>query len=321
MENTTAELQRATGVLEELGDDVGLSQAWNLAGKLYLWLGRSAAAQDAFERSLAHARRAGNRRDEVETLIWLLLDLVLGATPAAQGVRRYEELWEEGRGERQLEAFLLIARGALAGMQGRPDEARTCIAHGREVLEDLGARLSWAGSGIPAGLTGLLIGEPREAEEALRPACELLEEIGETGYLSTAVGYLAQVLYEQGRYEEAERFTRRGEETAAPDDFESQIHWRSVRAKLMAQRGELRAAERLAREAVAIAEKTDFLNLHGSASMSLGEVLRIGGRADEAAKAIRRARDLYEQKENVVWAGRARALLGELAAQPLGERD
>ena len=86
--------------------------------------------------------------------------------------------------------------------------------------------------------------------------------------------------------------------------------WRQVRAKVLARRGEHAEAERLAREAVAIGEGTDMLNMQGDANADLAEVLLLGGKAGEAAAALEQALDRYERKGNLVMAGRTRDRLG-----------
>ena len=69
---------------------------------------------------------------------------------------------------------------------------------------------------------------------------------------------------------------------------------------------------RLAREAEALFEGTDALIDHGECLLDLAEVLRAAGDRDEAGEAARAALALYEQKENVVEAARAKAFLAEL---------
>jgi hypothetical protein len=64
---------------------------------------------------------------------------------------------------------------------------------------------------------------------------------------------------------------------------------------------------------VAIAGRTDFLDMHGDALMALAEVLRQAGRDEEARSAAQEAIQLYERRGNVVSVARAGALLGELA--------
>jgi hypothetical protein len=108
------------------------------------------------------------------------------------------------------------------------------------------------------------------------------------------------------------RQTRISEETAARDDYASQILWRTARAKAFARQGRIAEAERLALDAVTLAEGTDDINMHGDALMALDEVVRLGERPREAVPVIEEGLRLYEQKGNVVSAGKARALLGEL---------
>ena len=71
----------------------------------------------------------------------------------------------------------------------------------------------------------------------------------------------------------------------------------------------LGAAESFAREAVALAEETDFLVVHADGLVDLAEVLRAAGRADEALSALGDALLLYERKGNVTASRRTQALL------------
>ncbi len=138
---------------------------------------------------------------------------------------------------------------------------------------------------------------------------------------STAAVMLARALVEQGRLDEAERFSRIGEETAAVDDVVTQVEWRYVRSKVFARQGDLAGGEALAREAVVLAERTDFLELHADALLGLAEVLALAGRADEGRPAIEQAIRLFERKGSVLGVERARALLSEAAREPLAELE
>ena len=103
----------------------------------------------------------------------------------------------------------------------------------------------------------------------------------------------------------------RPERLTVPEDVDAQVGWRRARAKLLARTGELDEAERLAREATALAAGTDFLDLRGQAAADLGEVLRLAGRPQESAAALAEALELFEEKGNFVAAERVRALLAE----------
>ena len=60
---------------------------------------------------------------------------------------------------------------------------------------------------------------------------------------------------------------------------------------------------------MALADETDFTVLRADAFMDLAEVLRTAGRGNESKPFVAQALELYEQKGNVVAAGRARRIL------------
>ncbi len=140
----------------------------------------------------------------------------------------------------------------------------------------------------------------------------LFGELGEQSFLSTAAGKLAQALYALDRVDEADAWAGRAEEVGASDDAFTQMLWRQVRAKVLARRGEYAEAELLAREAVAIADKTDLLTGQGDANADLAEVLLLTGKPDEAATALGQALERYERKGNRVSTQRVQTRLAEL---------
>jgi tetratricopeptide (TPR) repeat protein len=156
-----------------------------------------------------------------------------------------------------------------------------------------------------AGMAELIAGDPYEAERRLRPACDELQEMGESGVLSTTAAVLARAVYEQGRLEDARGLTETSERAASPDDIVSQVLWRGTRARVLAGRGDAEAAEAFARHAVTLARQTDFVNLLADALVDLAETLSLLGRGPEATEPLREAIGLYEQKGNVVSAAAA----------------
>ena len=122
--------------------------------------------------------------------------------------------------------------------------------------------------------------------------------MGERSYLSSAAALLAHALAGLGQLDEAERFSRTSEDAAAAEDAFSQVLWRSARAKIRARRGEHAEAEALARQAVAVAERTDLLNTHGDTLADLGEVVALAGRPAEAVTVYEQAAEIFERKGN-----------------------
>jgi hypothetical protein len=133
--------------------------------------------------------------------------------------------------------------------------------------------------------------------------------MGELSWLSTVEAILAEAVYELGRDEEADRLTLASEERAGAEDAYSQGLLRSVRAKVLANRGDLEGAERVGRKGVAVADTTDFLHLRWHARMSLAQVLGRIGSGRDPAPVLREALELADLKGSVVRVRSARALL------------
>jgi tetratricopeptide (TPR) repeat protein len=207
----------------------------------------------------------------------------------------------------------LSALGSLAMEQRRFDEARALRERGWEMLRELGLLIMLAAHrGGLGGLPGLRLAELDELVERLRESCEALSAVGNKGSLSTIAAALATALYERGEYQEAERFSILSEEAGSTDDVVTQVGWRAARAMLLARRGETGAGEALAREALARALASDYYEARVEAYLSLGEVLRLGGRVEEAREAFEAALHILEQKGFELSADAARAKLAEL---------
>lgn len=194
-------------------------------------------------------------------------------------------------------------------MRGRFQQAREMFADGIRILEEIGFKLRVASRRTVSGAIELLAGDPAAAERELRWGFERLEEIGEHLDLPGIAGQLAEALYRQGRYDEAERFAEISE-----TEEHVRMRWRGPHAKLLARRGELQRAERLARETVRHAGQSDNLNSYGNALVDLAEVLHLNGRLEEALPAVHEAIRVYEQKGNLVSARMAREFLQNLSA-------
>jgi len=293
--------------LEPLGDDVGLAKAWWLMGEAHSVAGRWSERADALDRALAHAKRGDS--GETATLVAVLAQaLYYGPTPADEALDRCERFLAEAAGDRALEAALQSTLAGLHAMRGEFGEARRLYARAVATYEDLGQEFRRAARSQIGAEIELLAGEAAAAERELRHGYETLERMGERALRSTLAAFLARALAAQGRYDEAEEYTRFSEETAGADDLVTQVVWRAARALVLAHRGELDAAERLAEDAARMAEETDFLDLQAGARLSLAEVLRLAGRAGEAAAAAAQAAATFERKGNLVAARNAATL-------------
>src|SRR5439155_18657566 len=118
-----APLRAAAETLEELGDEAGLARASRMLALLDFWQGRAAEAAGAFERAAEHARRAGDRRLELDCLEWINGCLLFGPAPATEAIRRSVAI-EQAAGDRRVAGWGLTVRCVLEAMLGKFDEAR-----------------------------------------------------------------------------------------------------------------------------------------------------------------------------------------------------
>ena len=305
--------EEALAVFEELGDEAALARVWALIGHANWLLCRGERMEDAFTRALECTRRAGDPREEGWILRMLALVYCHGPTPVEQAIPRCEEILELGRGHAAIEVSTRAKIAGLEAMRGRFELARELYLRCRAVGEEFGVGPVLAALPNYSGPIELLAGDLEAAERELRAGCRALEELGETTVLSTSAALLARVLEQAGQLDEAEEQTLLSERNASRDDLASQTTWRGVRARVLARRGEFEQAEQLAREAVAIADRTDFLVWRGEALLDLGEVHRLAGDSASFARAENDALRLFEAKGHVVLAERTRALLREAA--------
>ncbi|HZB57790.1 MAG TPA: tetratricopeptide repeat protein, partial [Actinomycetota bacterium] len=296
---------------ERAGDEVGRCQAWRLRAAVHWLQADSAAAEDAWRQAAVHARRAGDERQLTEVLGWLASAALWGPAPAPEAIGRCERYLEEVGSHQTGEAVILNHLAGLYAMQDRVAEARELLARGMAAFEELGVTMTSSVT-HPASFVAMLAGDAVIAEAHLRRDYEGLEAMGEKGYLATTAAFLAQAIAAQGRLEEAERFIEVSREAAGEDDLSAQMVWQGLQARILASRGQLGEAEELARSAVALAARTDFLTQHGDALLELAVVLERAGRTAEARAAIEQALDHYGRKGNLVAAAGAHRRLERL---------
>jgi class 3 adenylate cyclase/tetratricopeptide (TPR) repeat protein len=310
------EVERLMPVLAKLEDERGLARASYLLVEIDWMACRYAPAAESLERVAMLASRTGDRRQEMDALGRLAAALVYGPVHAEEALQRCTEIRARAQEDQRVEAGLLVAEAELSAMVGRFEGVREQIDRAEAILEDVGLTILALTSEEVRGAVEMLAGDPAAAERALRRTYEGLERLGEQGFLSTTAAELAQTIYAQGRYDEAEHYASTSEEAGASDDIATQLPVMGIRAKVAARRGRLEEAEAVARSAVDLAGTTDALGLRAEASLDLAEVLRLAGRTAEARDALDDAFRLFEAKGNVVSAARARALIAEMSSAP-----
>jgi len=315
MADALREAEEVAGTLELLGDDEALGWAWKLVGQIHGWQGRSAEGERLLERARVPAKQAGRSLLATQIHVWLNWAAWYGPTPTDEGLRRCDELIAAVTGSSGAKGETLVLRGAIAAMRGRFDEGRADAAAGRAMLHELGQVLHWAGTSMVAADVEFLAGDPRAAAALLQAGYDTLKQSAETGYIATVMGMRAQAALAQGRFEQALRLADETEAIAAPDDFEPHVRLRCVRALALASSNDVAGAQLAIRDALAIAEPTDYLPVRAFAALSLADVERRAGRAEAEASALEEALRLSELKGDLVTAARTQTRLAALGRE------
>jgi tetratricopeptide (TPR) repeat protein len=210
-----------------------------------------------------------------------------------------------------MEASALVLGGTLRAMQGDFVEARHLVARGRALFEELGVKMAVVGCFFWSSEVEELGGDLAAAEAELRAGLEFCQETGDRLQLLDLAFGIARLADLQGHDDDAESLLAIYEETENDDRY-VQVDGLCWRARVMARRGQTEEAVRLALEAVALAAPPDAPLYRGAWLIDAAAVLSLAGHHDQATSIAEEALTLYENKGNLVMAGRVQEQLGEL---------
>jgi tetratricopeptide (TPR) repeat protein len=304
-------VEEAVAALTPIGDDAGLAIAWQLAGQVQNLLGGMDELRAVMQRALGHARRAGNVRLETESVFWIGQSAFFGNRSLSQSMDICSDLVDAAQTPLQ-RAHARFWLAAIRGVSGELSDARLELEEARRTYHELGLETLRAGTAMACALVELHAGDPVLAEEILREGDAVLEAAGEKGFRCTLLAYLSEALYQQGRYEEAERVVAESEAISSPEDAVNLLLLATLKARLFARRRDYVRAEQAAREAVATAGDSKFRFALEDALMGLAEILLLAGRGEEARRPTQQALELYERRGVVPSAERARRFLAGL---------
>ncbi len=181
-------------------------------------------------------------------------------------------------------------------MLGEVEGARLAYTRASVVFEELGLELARAALtqiGVPLELGA---GDAVAAEREARKGAEILVRFGSA---MVQAPLIAEALHAQGRFEDAADALAGATLDSGPRIAQWQVRLRIVEARLAVALDGMGEAVEIARAGVALADRTEDINLRGDALATMAGALVAAGRNDEAAEATHAARALYEAKENL----------------------
>ncbi|MGB2953655.1 MAG: adenylate/guanylate cyclase domain-containing protein [Gaiellaceae bacterium] len=304
---TRRDLEPLVTLFEGAEDHRGAADTLQLLGKLATWAQDFEVGSDLHERALWHARRAGDERREAASIRYIVSDALWGPEHVEPALARCRAILDE-TSNRRVQANCLIRIGGLEGLAGRIDVARESVAQARAIMDDFGLRHLRAHSSDVAVLIELLAGDHEAAEHEARAAYAVLEEMGDRTYQASQAQLIAEALEAQGRSGEAEEWLAVHEALRDPGERDL-----ALRARIMARRGLLADAEKLARSALEQGGESPVPNFTDP-RFTLAEILARAGRTDEARTEAEVCLRRYEAKGIVPLTDKAQALLAEMPA-------
>jgi tetratricopeptide (TPR) repeat protein len=303
----------ALPVLEREHDDAGQCRAWYLRAQAAWIGGRVGRADEDWCAAAECARRAHDERELFRILGMRATAAVLGPTHVDDAIRRCAGFREVVGASPVATALMDNPLASLHAMRGEFELADRFLSEANQTLDQLGS-LGWVSH--HEALVRMLEGQAGLAELPLRAGIDKLAAMGDGELLATTLAMLAQAVYAQGLFQEADDLCGMAAGAGATEDIVTEVIWRGVKAKILAHQGRLEDAETLARDAVRLVAPTDLLSHRGDAMLDLAEVLRMDSRTDEYHSVVQTALSLYEKKGNVIGAARARSLLSNRIGGP-----
>jgi class 3 adenylate cyclase/tetratricopeptide (TPR) repeat protein len=281
--------EHAAAVLARVGDEEGarLAEAWGAFVLFAMGRAEEAVRRAGVLTALGDGDEAWRRQASSSRGV----SMVWGPMPVEEAISEIEAS-QARTGD--IDANRGLSR--LRGLQGRFAEALELNAKARAAQEDLGNRHEVVSTLSHEGQIQYLAGNPEEAARLMKESYDGMTATGDRSFASTVAAELGVVLLDLNQDDEAWRYGTIARETSSSDDVISQAGGRAVQARVLSRRGEHDAAETLAREAVAIMGKTDYLHTHAEALVHFARVLRESGKEDEAFAAAREGLALYERK-------------------------
>ncbi len=300
------DLEPLVAVFEEAGDILGAADTLRLLGKLATWANDFGRGSELQERALVYAHRAGDERREAAIVRYIASDALWGPEHVERALARCREILA-GTSNLRVQANCLVRIGGLEGLAGRFGAARESIATARSIMDSLGLRHLKAHSADVAVMVEMLAGDHQAAEREARAAYAVLEEMSDRTYQASEAYLVAQALEAQGRVDEAEQWMLLAKEPGDGVDPEELV----LEAQIMARRGLLDDAQRLARSALD-QDGEPPVPLFADPRFTIAKILAGMGRTEEAREHAQACLRRYQAKGIVPLIEEAQALLAEL---------
>ena len=257
------------------------------------WRGRLSEGEGYAQEQLEIARRLERADLESEALLSLA-----GIYTSRQEDDRAEPLIERAKtlaeesGSLTARAHAYMQSGELYGWRRRDEEALEEYERARELFAEVGAATYLAKAMLRIASTVRRAGDLEEAEKLAREGIRILKPLEDRGTLCEVQRFLAEVLLDQGRLDEAELYALKAVETVGPQDVSSQASTKTSLALVRATQGRDEEAEALLRESIEILERSEYSRFLSDPLEAMIQFLEERERFEEIVSFERRLEEL-----------------------------
>jgi tetratricopeptide (TPR) repeat protein len=302
--------------LEKAEEHVGLNKAWRMIAISVSLAGHVAEAEHAQQTAADHARRAGERRLEMETIPFLVPLDFSGPTSADEGLTNGWRILDEVRGNLRAEVFTRMWIAALLAMLGRTRDAWRCLQEADRLREELSLD-RWKAVVLELRAYLALTMNAPEDVRSLRHMLETARQEMPTVTGSVAA-MLVWTLLDAGRGDAVDDNLLANTETTPTDDLFWSAWAVAARARALAARGDLASSVQMAEHAVAMVEDTDMPMVRADTRLALAEVRAARtGRTEDAL--IETALSMLRDKHDIAGLRRTTRRLARLGIRPTSE--
>ena len=293
-----ARIERALEVLD-VDDRAARFDALSVQSTIAWSRGDLSTEEKVMEEAIALAREIG-RKDLESEAADTLASIYIGRLELDRAKAYAEQALElaEESGSRSTLGRAYRYLGQLHLYRGELDEAEAALERARGDLAEAGAAWALGRTLNYQAWIAWLKGDPARAERIFRESIRTLAPLEDRATLCESQRGLAQLLAEQGKLAEAERFALQARETVGPQDLTSLATTAMALGKVRAAQGRFEEAEQLLREAHATIADTDLRRHQTETLEALAQFLRERARLDEAAEVEARREELFKAPES-----------------------
>jgi tetratricopeptide (TPR) repeat protein len=266
--------QQSLGISREIGDKHGMAVDMGNLGDVLHSQGRFADALASYTTALQLARDVGHRLSESIDL-QLIGDVLADEGDLEAATKKYDEALPIQRdiGSRSYYAATLVSIGNVLRQNADAAGAKKAYEEALSIRQKLGEKGTSADTQLALAQLACDTGHAADAEPLIRAAMLELHAERETDHEILAAALLSKSILQQSKLPDAQKIIADGLKLVAKSqDVTVRLPLTISSAYVRVAAKDFAGAERLARDALAVATKLNYVPLEFEASLALGAI-------------------------------------------------